>query len=199
MDIVNRSDLMAANAAFKLPAIPHITDRIHEMREIAQTSKVERAIIVSRNTGDVLWRSPEGQAMCVDVTDAYKAGLTQGNLIIHTHPIPAELSLPDAICAASAGAYGNMAVSPDGTVSWCSSAATVPGTSPALFYTIADDARDDHHVPSFDENDPDFNHICACDNYWIGYNVRKYLGPRGFTWQTYYGDVCMSQLTKEQS
>lgn len=196
MEIISRETLMAANAAFKLPSIPHISERIAEMRKIAQTSKVEHAIIVSRKTGDVLWASPEGTSCAVDVTDAWKAGLTEGNLIIHTHPIPAELSIPDLMCGANCGACGNMAVSPDGTVSWCTDPADSLCIPPWIFDDMAHEARKEHNVPRIPrESDPDFARKAACDNYWIGYDIRHYLEKRGLKWQTFYGDVCIANLT----
>lgn len=116
--IITAEALKASNAEFTLPPVPHIEDRITEMRELAKTAKVEHAMVVGWHSGEVLWRNA-GDSGSVDIAPANEAGLTHGNLIIHTHPGPAELSIDDAACVNSCAAMGNMAVCADGTVSWC--------------------------------------------------------------------------------
>lgn len=122
LQFLSRESLARTNAAFKLPTVPGIERHIAEMRAIAAQSPVECARVVDWHTGATLWESSPhaANAKQVDVGDAVRRGFTRGNLIIHTHPLPAELSLDDFACCVSAGAAGNMAVcANDETVSWC--------------------------------------------------------------------------------
>lgn len=171
---VPRAELTAMNSAFVLPDIPHISERVREARELAaQHPEAEQAFIVDRRTGAVIWRGTDNASDSVDIKSAADMGLVVGNLIVHTHPIPAELSEPDVECATICMAYGNMAVSPDGTVSW-TTGADRHRSSPRLFEQLSTRARL-YSGYEEEDNDPSNKTACARDNYWIARAIRPFL------------------------
>lgn len=186
---IPRSDLEAMNAAFKLPDIPHIAERIAEARKLAQEHPdAEQGFIVDAKTGDVVWRGTDGDRETVDIGDAYRKGLAQGNLIVHTHPMPAELSEPDLICAAACESLGNMAVCADGTVSW-STGANKHQCSPQMMDRAALLAR---HLSGWTEDNNSSVQI-ARDNYWIAYALRRVGFVPGY-W-THYSDSLIDTMS----
>lgn len=115
MEKITAESLRESNKAFRLPDVPHLAERLAEMRALADTG-AEHAMVVDWHTGDVLWRT-RGNALNVDLSDAYHKGLTQGNLTIHTHPAAAECSVDDAVATTMVGARAGIAVCADGTTS----------------------------------------------------------------------------------
>lgn len=115
MEHITAQALLDSNKAFRLPDVPHLAERLAEMRALADTG-VEHAMVVDWHSGAVLWRT-RGNATNVDLSDAYHKGLTQGNLTIHTHPVAAECSVDDAAATTVVGARAGIAICADGTTS----------------------------------------------------------------------------------
>lgn len=183
--------LEASNKAFVLPDIPHIGERVAEARALAAAHpEAEQAMVIDAKTGAVLWRS-QGDAENVDIQGAYDKGLTAGNLIIHTHPKPAELSLPDVICATACDALGNMAVCADGTVSW-TTGANKHQCGPETMRRAADLARHLAGAQQIEDIQGDATAI-ARDNYWIARTECHFGFVRGY-W-AHYSESLMSALS----
>lgn len=189
MEHITAEALRESNEAFRLPPVPHIADRIEEMRKLADTG-VEHAMVVDWHSGAVLWRGT-GDAGSVDITPAFKLGASQGNCIIHTHPGPAECSIDDAACCNSTRARANIAVCADGTTSVCG-----PLHVPQVLYSlmIGSLAREARAAFRIDDarccaNDPV---EIARDNYAIAYAAREAGWAQH--WSTHYSDALIAAM-----
>lgn len=189
MEHITAEALRESNKAFRLPRVPHIADRIEEMRKLADTG-IEHAMVVDWHSGAVLWRGT-GDAGSVDITPAFQLGVSQGNCIIHTHPGPAECSIDDAVCCNSTRARANIAVCADGTTSVCG-----PLHVPEFLYRVsigqlAHEARTAYRINDerMQENDPI---EIARDNYAIAAAARQCGWARH--WSTHYSDALIAAM-----
>lgn len=193
MERITAESLRESNKAFRLPHVPHIADRIEEMRKLADTG-IEHAMVVDWHSGAVLWRT-SGSDHDVNIEPAWKAGLSQHNLIIHTHPGPAECSIDDAACTTACEARANIAVCADGTTS------VVGGVQiPAMLYrlsieTLAATAREAYAIDSHKCIDGDPIEI-ARDNFAIAHFARA---NRWVThWSTHYSDALIAAMPQTE-
>lgn len=189
MERITAESLRESNKAFRLPHVPHIADRIEEMRKLADTG-IEHAMVVDWHSGAVLWRT-SGSDHDVNIEPAWKAGLSQHNLIIHTHPGPAECSIDDAACTTACEARANIAVCADGTTS------IVGGIDiPAFLYKaaiecLATAARSAYAIDTDKcrANDPI---EIARDNYAIAQFARDNAWVSH--WSTHYSDALIAAM-----
>lgn len=159
--------LRASNAAFRLPAVPGIDQHVKDMQDIAKTATVEHARVVDWKTGKTLWQSA-GSDITVDLG---KCQYLEGNLIIHTHPAPAELSEGDIVCTTVSQARANMAVCGDGTVSWAGPFDKRHCPGPFFVELVADRVRREYgwggwHIATCEEA-RQYTREIARDNYFI--------------------------------
>ena len=169
MKTPTRAALEASNKAFVLPSVPHIAEHIAAMRAKAQTSKFECARVVDWRTGCTLWESSGECESSISMDGAMHC--TRGNLMIHTHPISAELSLPDLVCCASMQARANLAVCGDETLSWSTGLnARAAHMSVFQWHWMQDCARMEY---GFQPDKLNLQHPreCAVDNYWLAHGV----------------------------
>ncbi|HJQ13062.1 MAG TPA: hypothetical protein VJ840_18665 [Gemmatimonadaceae bacterium] len=186
--------LRASNAAFRLPSVPHIEDHIAAMREKAATLPHEAGRIVDWRTGNTLWESSASDADAGSVDMSGAGSFTIGNLMIHTHPIAAELSVPDFCCCTSTCARANLAVSPDGTLSW--SEGIRNDTTWDSIYQTTGMVRHWYGYRGFDFDEkrrPD-SRLAALDNYWLAaglYDSGVMLGEQ----HNFYSDAVIALMT----
>lgn len=192
MELITAQSLRESNAAFRLPAIPHLADRIEEMRQLADTG-VEHAMVVDWHSGAVLWRGT-GDAGSVDLTPASKLGVSHGNLIIHTHPGPAECSIDDAACVNSTQAKANIAVCADGTTSIVGPLNVTGRQYATHLPLLAREARTAYRINTAKCNAEDAIEI-ARDNYAIAHMAKQVGWAR--IWLTRYSDALIAAMPTE--
>lgn len=113
---------------FTLPNYKGIEEAMQDVTDLTASTGCE-FMIGLRKDGTRAWECTSLDERCVAIPEQFKCADNAGIMVVHSHPHPTQLSQGDLMFTWANRVDGNLAVCPDGTVSWSSGPAMSPPTS----------------------------------------------------------------------